>query len=203
MSSEKKYTLLNLDFTESLIKDWHKLQDELNYYFKKPINLRFNDHIKIFIALPLVTAIITLIIFGRKDGKFIFDVLPDLFSFFFLVIYPLSIFIINRNAIVAKKRKYAKRIQEIPILQKKLFQELKSKSDIPEDYWYLYALEKMKKYINNNRADSLKECINLFEHEEQHYARMRELRNIKLQQEAISSKVDDIATLGWYNLFRR
>lgn len=46
---------------------------------------------------------------------------------------------------------------------------------LPEDYWYLTAVQSITTYFKNNRADSLKEALNLYE-EEMYRLRMENMQ---------------------------
>ncbi|WP_434510089.1 hypothetical protein [Desulfitobacterium sp. AusDCA] len=74
------------------------------------------------------------------------------------------------------------------------FEELNT-SIIPQDYRNLYSLNKIEGYLRNNRADTLRDCINLLEEDKKHEEQIENLKRIQdqndeLYQLALQNNID-------------
>ncbi|HEX9058674.1 MAG TPA: hypothetical protein VF941_00680 [Clostridia bacterium] len=54
-------------------------------------------------------------------------------------------------------------------------------SVVPMNYRYTFALNSLINYVQNRRADSIKEALNLYEQDMMHMQQMDQLRNIEQQ----------------------
>ncbi|MGG1518470.1 hypothetical protein ABE504_23835 [Paenibacillus oryzisoli] len=61
----------------------------------------------------------------------------------------------------------ASRLTEIQASLESAIKQLTA-SFVPEDYWKVTIIEKLEKYVMNQRASTLKECLNLYEQERMH-----------------------------------
>lgn len=76
-------------------------------------------------------------------------------------------------------------------------------SGMPMAYCYPYAMNKFETSVVNQRADTLKECINLMEQERHNQEHLERLRSVEETQEEISNEVSDIKMWTVFDVFTR
>ncbi len=117
-------------------------------------------------------AFLILLLLGFYFGIFIVVIL------FFMSYIPNKI----RKGLVQKKLALNKeKIETLVEVYRKNKNYLDNNSIVPNAYQYFYALEWLIRLIENKRADTLKEAINLFESDQQHIEKMNELRAIEAE----------------------
>jgi hypothetical protein len=143
----------------------------------------------------------------------IFNLISIYLNFLLLLLSPVCAFlpiffsILIFRKIADKKRKIiAKRklekiseYDEINELIAKTYDNCKATSILPEQYWNLHAVNKIKEYFVNLRADSLKEAINLYEDELLKLKQLDMLNNIsELQKKMIQTQrsTNKLITVG-------
>lgn len=211
----KNELLLNIDETRNLIKKLQNIHRSLTSLYKKPIKLGCLGHLVFFIVYWIAVSFSLAYILGVVfyPIKLVFpqnmvDSFGTAIAILILVIvafsYPYLFNLINKkrlkvNAEIAKSADTIR----LELEKQTIIDYIKTHSVIPDDYCYLHALNTFEKYLINNRADSLKECINLFEQEKRHDEQLQEIRVIQQIQEATYQKANEAATIGWINLFTR
>ncbi|MDQ8734238.1 hypothetical protein [Paenibacillus sp. LHD-38] len=95
--------------------------------------------------------------------------------------------------IVSKKTFYLEKISEVENdiyeleqQQTELAEDIMNFTDVPEDYLTSDIVGRFHGYVSNRRADTLKECINLFEQE-------RVQNNMKRELEAANKQIAEMA----------
>lgn len=85
------------------------------------------------------------------------------------------------NKYVAQRRKAsnADTIQEQSKIKNDAINYLVNQNLVPEDYLNLHALDHMIKYLKNNRADTIREAINLYENDVKNTRHENILRDIQ------------------------
>lgn len=89
-------------------------------------------------------------------------------SFVFLLISNL----VGKILFLNKQRTYKK-------LMDTKINEFSSKTNLPGFYCNTTMIDKFSTYLDRHQADSLKECVNLFEQEERHKKMMKEIENLQ------------------------
>lgn len=110
---------------------------------------------------------------------------------------------INIVQIKMKRKTHSDRITQLAKEEDEILLYLKSTS-LPLSYCYPFAINSFISYLDNYRADNLKECVNLFEQEQQNEKHLNELRTLQQIQEATyeeARSAKNIAVLSF--LFRR
>ena len=125
-----------------------------------------------FWLAAIVGTFISVVITGSNDFRvFVSSILIGVF-------YP-SLY--SRYKLKKNLRKNRQRMIEIENLVGEKMGLLKSFSEVPEDYWYCYAVDQLISYFNNKRADTLKEAINLLESDIKHAQQMGQLQTLNVQ----------------------
>jgi hypothetical protein len=212
---EKEELLLNINETREAVKKVQGIHNQLTSLFKKPMNFGCIGHVIAFtVYVPLMSILvgfvleIFLIPIKWITTENTFDVITTVWAYSILIgiaiSYPYAFNLINKKR--SKKNEELFNNELVQKLEKEklyLLQRINDYTVIPEDYRYVNALNIFEKYLVNQRADNLKECINLFEQEKRHEEEIQELKIMQQMQEATYRKANEATTLGWINLFRR
>jgi hypothetical protein len=159
---EKDELLRNIRYTKNILLEIEKLHAQFrrNNKLPRPIKLK----------RWLIIGIILAVIFNR---------IYPLFSWLCLISIVVGYFY---NIKVSEQRKSYYSLEDEQIRQKK--EEL-IESVIPNEYQDTQSLNKIESYLINQRADNLKECLNLLEDERKHNEQIRNLQEIQRQNEEI------------------
>lgn len=85
-----------------------------------------------------------------------------------------------------------------------IFYKLKnSGAIIPTKYWSKHALERFTEYLTTFRADTLKECVQLYEKELMHNQTLNKLNQMDIKLSRISDEITDIADMTYIKMFHR
>ncbi|MHC8514268.1 hypothetical protein [Sporosarcina sp. ITBMC105] len=139
-----------------------------------------------------------------------FEVLGLLLSIFvvpglFYATYKLYLFIEDKIIDIQLKKKsdlHSVRIREILIQEEELIGFLQD-SGMPMNYCYPFAINSFETYLLNKRADTLKECINLFEQDRQNQQYINQLNTIQQIQEATYHEANSAKTMAFISMFSR
>ena len=163
--------------------------------------LYFGLMVLIYLFVEFVNRHIILI-----DGIFLF---VPLIPILILPYYILGGFTkkINRYFKGKRMEKNKEKIEQLILKYNKNLRLMDSHSMVPACYRSTYAVISFIQYIENLRADNLKEAINLFEHDRQHMQQMYELMSIKDSQDKIIEETKraayaagDAEFAAWFNL---
>jgi hypothetical protein len=181
IEDNKALLIKNIELSESLIQEMLRLDTKVDRIMKKPIRLGcFGHFIMLAILCFAVMSLIPLLVerlYWDGDFETVIAIILIMVCFSYMVI----VLVINRTALAMKKSDHAKFLKEYPMKRKLLFLKLTAESVIPAAYWSMECLYAMKTYLNNKRADNLKEAINILEEEMRHNARMSQLAAIQDQ----------------------
>jgi hypothetical protein len=203
----KQDLLLNLQTTIKLTLEWEKLDQEYNGYFTKKIDLNglsLKQHVGLvvisFIGYGLIISIVLSILRLFNDNAVaIIAVILAPSYFIWIPAY-------NRKYLNKRQIENADRIKQILHEKSQIVYALEQKSIVPKKYWYSYALGKIEGYVQDFRADSLKESLNLYEVDMKHNDHMHQLINIQVQQEQLIREMQDtqseIRTNTYINMFK-
>ncbi|SER24532.1 hypothetical protein SAMN04487944_10246 [Gracilibacillus ureilyticus] len=136
-----------------------------------------------------------------EPSDFLVYLLMAIFTIFYIMGY-------TKYGRYKEKKAQEKLEKQTTVLQrleaeKEQLLQLLDYSIVPEKYWTVHAIQMFEEYIQNSRADSLKEAINLYEQELRHEEHMQEMRHLKQLQAATYQKAQEASTLGWINFFTR
>lgn len=106
------------------------------------------------------------------------------------IIYPIILVSINETQVKHKLHIHSLRIKQIIQQERSLVNHI-GKSIIPMAYCYPRAINTFENYIINKRADTIKECLNLYEQERRNNKSMNELRNLRALQEETYQEASD------------
>jgi len=163
---EKEDLLENLNYTKNVLKESDKLREEWsNIIYRKPQIISFKWYIII-------------IIFATSIGK------SYPLTSLFCLLSPILVYRYNKKLISQNKSFILSQKSE---MHEPFEQNIKAleKSVIPAKYMNLRYLNKIESYLVNQRADTLKECLNLLEDDIKHNQQIENLQVIQDQNEAM------------------
>ncbi|MFJ7850785.1 hypothetical protein ACIQZM_18125 [Peribacillus sp. NPDC097206] len=111
-----------------------------------------------------------------------------------IAILPFVVFIWMTISAGKRKIKMKSAIKRIKDSQERMA----TLSGIPEDYQNFEAISEFIKYIKSSRADTIKECINLYHTNLRHKERMRKLEDIEDELSSIDSEMDELQRRSRY-----
>ncbi|WCK57327.1 hypothetical protein PP175_29495 (plasmid) [Aneurinibacillus sp. Ricciae_BoGa-3] len=126
--------------------------------------------------------------------------IAEVLFFIFLVCIPfylISVYTYNKKFVAKRIISNEQNMREWEKEWKRQRMTLFAKSQIPQAYWDVSVLNVFEAYLVNRRADTLKECINMFEEEQRYSEHMRQLSIIAQQQAEINSRLQNIEFLAW------
>lgn len=168
---DKESLLKNLQDTKSLVDENKGLSLQKRRFYREPINLFF----KIIIGILLFP------MFSRLTGALVLHYKSNILDWLLIQILNIVVSFIITPILLSKLIKLGwilmnkTRIKEIDRRISANFNILKKTSEVPEAYYYSYAVDKFIEFILNKRADNLKEAINLLELEYKHEETMEQL----------------------------
>lgn len=92
--------------------------------------------------------------------------------------------LIQKQVLKRKKKRFNNNKANLELYSRleEIYSELEKSSLLPETYWSIDAAEKTASYIKNQRADSIKEALNLYEEEKYRKKHIEILSSIRLNQ---------------------
>lgn len=163
---------------------------------------RFHIIIKLILGYLLFTIVsipVALLSFGNMV---IFVILGIISIFITIYLYITLEEKINLFQINKKTSKHLNRIQSIVNEEAEIMKYLEEQ-DMPLAYCYPNAIKNFETYLKNQRADNLKECINLLEQDIQHQQNINELRTIQQIQEMTYQEAKSSKNIALLNLLTR
>lgn len=176
---EKGKLLQEIHANHNLINKYSQNIENINYYEREYINSR--DSIVKSMVLALVIQLIGIIFGGgiisllklTREIDITYSIIFNIILYFLLTSF-LYIYLHKR-----KRLKGFDLVSSILSANNAIVQELnKRKATVPSRYWNKYAISKFKEYLMTNRADTLKECIRIFESEKLQYDQLPLRNNI-------------------------
>ncbi|MDZ5470412.1 hypothetical protein SM124_01500 [Bacillus sp. 31A1R] len=178
--------LENIDFTSSCLIEYINKEKEI-----KSLTTPGNAP---FFTLLNVTSYIAIVYFffnfhGKKYEIVTYFIITIFFNFVVLFIIDKTYKHLREKKLLKIHAKDIKRKrEELNIVANSL--HLWSK--IPQTYWNLNILNKFYSDINNHRADTLKECVNLLEAEKQLNDRIIEIKKVNQKLDNINKELKHI-----------
>ncbi|MCM3663467.1 hypothetical protein M3204_03575 [Mesobacillus subterraneus] len=193
-----------ISVSKQQIKSLAKIRKEYREYHIPNYNVaKLPLIVKLILGYFLFTLVATPIPFlAALGGYFVIVVFGLIAIFATIYLYITLEEKINLYQIKKKTIKHADRIKEIIEEEKSLMEFLES-LNLPLDYCYPSAVGQFESYLLNQRADSLKECINLYEQEKQHQNQINELRTIQQIQELTLEEARTAKNIAIFSLFAR
>jgi hypothetical protein len=164
----KDELLHNIELTLTMVEQMEKANLQVERIRRKPIRLAFSLH---FALVAVVTALIGGFFLLDEMGMFNKEyqwIQRDNLLYFLaipLIGYPTIVYFSNLYVVLAKRWLYRDELQKLELRRLGMIEKLNNTSYIPADYWTVAQLTRMRKYLRNKRADSLKEVLNLLEEE--------------------------------------
>lgn len=185
---EKGKLLQEIHVNHNLILKYSQNLENINYYEREYISSRVS--IVRYMGLAIIIQLI---------GSFLAGVIITLFKLFretninitYLIIFNILLysFLVFFLYVYLHKRKRLKGYDLVASTlsaNNAIVHELnKRKVTIPSRYWNKRAISKFKEYLTTNRADTLKDCIRIFESEKLQYDQIPPVKS--------SSKLDSKA----------
>jgi hypothetical protein len=184
------------------------IREEYRQYYTPTFNVaKLPLLVKLILGYFLFTIITIPIPFlaAAIGGIFSFVIFGVVAIFAIFITIYLYIFLeekINLYQIKKKTTRHAERIKEIINEEKNLMQFLEG-INLPLNYCYPSTIMQFESYLLNHRADTLKECINLYEQELRHQDHINELRTIQQMQEMTLREARTAKNVAIFNLFAR
>lgn len=201
---DKKQLLEVISSSKLQIKKLANIREEYREYHMPYYNVaKLHIIVKLILGYFLFTLVASPVPFLAAFGGYFLIVVFGLIAIFATIyLYIILEEKINLYQIKKKTIKHADRIKEIIEEEKSLMNFLES-MNLPLDYCYPNAIGHFESYLLNQRADSLKECINLYEQEIQHQNQIKELRTIQQIQELTLEEARTAKNIAIFNLFAR
>lgn len=215
---EKENLLRNIAETRNDVNRLQSIYSHLNSLYKSSIQLGCIGHVVAFIvywSLGVWLLSFILKIFSFLDvilyallSEAILDSIATIIAYILIFgvafSYPYVFNQINKkrmkkNAEIAKSGE----AQKLELEKQAFIDKIQNNSVIPVDYCYTKALNAFERYLLNQRADNLKECINLYEQERRHEEQIQEIKLMQQLQEKTYEKANEATTIGWINLLTR
>ncbi|NRD80824.1 hypothetical protein HPT25_26205 [Bacillus sp. BRMEA1] len=200
---EKEELLATVTEIKKPIQVLSEIRREYRQYHTPYFNVaKLPTVIKAILGLLLfgvISRVVPLISFGNGILLTILGLASIIFTFF---VYWYIEEKINLIQIKRKTTANASRIKGIIDEEKNIMNFVEEKG-FPSDYAYPSAVDSFEGYLKNYRADSLKECINLYEQEMQHRERLNELRSLQQIQEMTLNEARSAKNLAFMGLFVR
>ena len=164
---EKEELLQNINYTKNILLEKDKLQKEWNkIYDQVPYTIK----LKWWVIIAIILAEIL-----NKSYP--------LMSWLCLL-SPILGYLYNEKVTYQRDSLISSKKNEFDVQFQQINKAL-TKSVIPPKYQDLWSINKIKGYLVNQRADNLKECLNLLEDEIKHNQQIENLQEIQNQNEAI------------------
>ncbi|MCX7922245.1 MAG: hypothetical protein N3B21_09585 [Clostridia bacterium] len=193
ITQDKKELLENIYISKRLVEQFGSIYSD--------INRLYNSKAKVIDFISIYPATI-----GAVPFVLVLDLVVGIFSTFLanliFVIMAMNfvtaiIVLITKNYLIrlVQQQNIKKNGHEIEALKcegQKVIFELQKHSIIPQKYWTMHALSSFEGYLLNIQADSLKECINIYEQQLQHMERINELKNIQYGLNSVSASVESL-----------
>lgn len=179
-SNGKAELLANLKWSLEVSRKIVDLDNKLYKIYKKPIKLGFLGHFYLFMFYGMITAG-AMFYLDFNNGVFDYfteDQSADIRMGVFLA-YPFLIFFINRYIMMCKRFINNPDIKMMQKQRPKLVSELAKTTVVPKDYWNIQYFSLLIKYIENKRADNLKEALNLLAEDIRHEETLSQLGAIQ------------------------
>ncbi|MRX72832.1 hypothetical protein GJU40_11810 [Bacillus lacus] len=188
----------------------------LNY---KPFEGLHNPLMLRFYVVPILFIVITLFILGDLlaslfifidaegiwmflSGITLFIVLP--LAGYFLLLRTISNYLIRKSKVtrIEEAQGLQSSIESLHKTSMELKNSLAEHSAVPQSYLFPYAVSKLESFLVKHRADTLKECINLYEQEEANEKQQQEaekrhqeqLREMERQNQKMVKAVNKVKT---------
>lgn len=132
------------------------------------------------IALGVIAALLSVSVFRRLFGEtFIgsFLILGCFAGIIFLVVNVIGPMFDRKKR---EQMKHAARLRFAPLVKEmdEIAIAMEESDVLPEKYKTLHAVTHLSEYIKNRRVDSLKEAINLYEHDLHHYQQQKSMNSV-------------------------
>ncbi len=184
----KTEILDNLEITKGIINRNITANSKLDIIKSKIVDTSIK---LIFIIIASIAAYLTL----QSTVFFVKIINVKFIPFLLIIIGVLTIIVFfviknygkNLEKKVIKKRfeKQEKEINEINLEIKRIYIECSEISILPEKYWDTQIVEKLTSYFKDERADSLKEALNLYEDELLKIQQMNLLNEVSQSQKSL------------------
>lgn len=159
---EKQQLMKQIDFTLQKTKVLADSDAFLRKATGKPIQMSFYMHGTVFMFFSLAIYGVT-VLFHIPEPEHGYLIIPTE-----VLIYLTFVFLVNRIALTVKAGQYGKDIRIWQQRRREAWEDLHKYSDVPKKYWKFSYLLLMKSYLDNLRADTMKECLNLLEADIRH-----------------------------------
>ncbi len=188
--------LENIKLTRSVIYKNLQANTELDSLEKEIRKRSYKTNIFSLIAFPVIfgsfflLTILVLNFLERNNDKITKEFYSGLYvlGFIIFLLYVTATIVEKMTKMLRDKiirERYEKNIKRIEAINSeiiKTYEEIKNSSIFPMKYNSIQALDKIEEYINDKRADSLKEVLNLYEDELMKLKQLEMLNNISLKQ---------------------
>jgi len=165
---------VDIEATIDAIQNILELDENYVAEFQRTIDTYLSTHL--FIAFVLSSILSIILAYALSPFKYWTWFFTGVFVFYIVAVGQIEKVFVKKR-IEAKKDIYL----SYPREREKLIDMLRMASSVPEAYWHVQALQIMRLYVINGRADTIKEAINLLEHEIRVDQQLQSLRNIEKQ----------------------
>ena len=163
---ETEELLQDIENSIKVVEQIERIDERVSRINRKPIRLPMGFHVGLISVI--FTCIGTGFLFDQM-GLFVdyrFFVTTDTLWLYLglpLVAYPLTIYLANIYIRFAKRWLYRDELEKLNLNRIILSEKMQKITAIPRDYWTTLNYQRMRKYIMNKRAETLKEVLNLLE----------------------------------------
>ncbi|MGZ4164234.1 MAG: hypothetical protein ACXVPK_09355 [Tumebacillaceae bacterium] len=156
---EREQLIKQIDFTLQQTKIIADCDALLKKVKQKPIGFFFLYHVLILMAIMFLVYLLSLVVTFPEVSNTVGLMIP----FLYIAVYSTFIFVFNRVGIAIKHIRYDQELRQEPGRRRAAFDALEKYSEVPRDYWKFTYLVWMKSYLDKERAETMKECLNLVE----------------------------------------
>ncbi|MDT3417173.1 hypothetical protein QO009_003068 [Brevibacillus aydinogluensis] len=199
--STKEDLLHNVQLTKDVVLELEAMQRDANYFQRRLIRLQSGWY---WLAAPFTIFIFMAIIDKIFKLQNYFQVfLTFMFSIGLYLGLCFGVFYLNNYYVRSKLLRHKHRVNEIQELWPVLINDLQNHSVVPEKYWHSYALSCIESYLHTGRADTLKECLNLYEQETHQQLQLSTLKEIRDLQALQLNTLHGIQNLQILHFFKK
>jgi hypothetical protein len=170
---DKNELISNIHWTKEVVLETEDLLYE-QYNQERDHRLLLAGPLEVLMNPFHVRAYVVLILFLILSYSALSNVIGGLFSVLVGIVAHITLVRVMNKTLIARPSHQEKILECEESIEAcderidELIDSLHEKSEVPEAYWDSDAIEKIEEYLVNRRADTLKECLNLYEQEESH-----------------------------------
>ena len=172
---DREELLDNIDRSLRLVTQIEQIDTRVTKIHRKPIRISWSIHWSVM--LTIFSTLGVLVLFNEftdltREIPFEIPYINNVSIFKFIgypvLAYPIIIISINFYISFSKRLLFRKELEKLRIRRIGLVEKLNVFSVIPQEFWSVRNINRMHKYLDQGRADDLKEALNLLAEDVRH-----------------------------------